>query len=253
MASRMIKTEYRIHYIGKNMKRDRPIIAIDGTTGSGKSTVAKLVAKKLGFRYIDTGAMYRVITLKALKNKINLKNEKDLAKIAKETQIELREEDKLRVFMDGVEVTEEIRDPIVSKNTSDVADCVDVKKILIEKQREMAKGGGVVLDGRDIGSLVFPDAEFKFYIDASVDERAKRRYNELLQKGINQDFKTVKEDIIKRDKRDTSRAFGALKLVKDARKIDTTDLSIDEVVNIIVNEVNKAKKVKKKKGRNIKK
>ncbi|MFH1825358.1 MAG: (d)CMP kinase [Candidatus Firestonebacteria bacterium] len=221
------------------MKRKKPIMAIDGPVSSGKSTVAKLVAEKLGFCYIDTGAMYRVITLKSLKNKIDLKDEKSLIKMAKNTKIKFKEGKKLKVFMDGTEVTDEIRNPLVSKNTSDIADSVGVKKILIKLQQKMGKNGGVVLEGRDIGSLVFPDAEFKFYIDASRDKRAKRRYKELLNKGMKQDFETVRQDLTKRDERDVNRSFGALKLVKDAKKIDTTNLNIDEVVNIIVNEVKK--------------
>lgn len=215
------------------MNRGKPVIAIDGPAGSGKSTVAKFVAKQLGYKYIDTGAMYRAVTLKALKNEIDVKDELKLAKLVHDTDIELKYNGSLKVFLDGKEVTEEVRLPEVSKNSSDIADSISVRKRLVELQQKMGKEGGIVMDGRDIGSVVFPDAEFKFYLDASVDERANRRYKELINKGIKQDIESVKKDIDERDKRDKARPVGALKLVKDAIKMDTTNMSIDEVVKFI--------------------
>lgn len=218
------------------MKR-KPIIAIDGPVGSGKSTVAKLVAEKLGLNYIDTGAMYRTITFKALKNKINPKDEVGLTKLANETEIQFKYGDTLRVFMDGVEVTNEIRTPEVSKSTSNIADSLGVRKTMVRLQQEIGKEGGIIMDGRDIGSVVFPDAEFKFYIDATIDERAKRRYKEFVKKLIKANFEEVKNDIIYRDERDKTRPYGALKLVKNAIRIDTTNMTTNEVVDMIVSKV----------------
>jgi len=215
-----------------------PIIAIDGPAGSGKSTVAKLVAKRLNVHYIDTGAMYRAVTLMAIKEKVDTKSETELIALAQRCSIEFKYEEKsLRVFVNGQEVTEEIRLPEVSKLSSDIADSIGVRKHLVALQQKMGETGGVILDGRDIGSLVFPEAEFKFYLDASVEERAKRRFKELKAKGLEQSFEEVKKDIAARDKRDKERPYGALKLVPDATKLDTSDLSIDEVVNILASRI----------------
>ncbi|OGF44837.1 MAG: cytidylate kinase [Candidatus Firestonebacteria bacterium RIFOXYC2_FULL_39_67] len=220
------------------METKLPVIALDGPAGSGKSTIAKLVAKRLGLRYIDTGAMYRAVTLMAIREKVNTKCEEDLIALVKRCSIEFKYEEKgLKVFVNGLEVTEDIRLPEVSKSSSDIADSVGVRKHLVSLQQKMGKFGGVILDGRDIGSLVFPNAEFKFYLDASVEERAKRRFKELKAKSIEQSLEEVKIDIMARDKRDKERAFGALKLVPDAIKVDTSDLSIEEVVNIIASRI----------------
>ncbi|MFH1073657.1 MAG: (d)CMP kinase [Candidatus Firestonebacteria bacterium] len=215
-----------------------PVIALDGPAGSGKSTIAKLVAKRLGIYYIDTGAMYRAVTLMAIREKVDTKSEEELVLLVKRCDIGFKYEDKgLRVFMNGRDVTEDIRLPEVSKASSDIADSIGVRKYLVALQQKMGKTGGVILDGRDIGSLVFPDAEFKFYLDASVEERARRRFKELKAKGIEQTSEEVKKDILARDKRDKERAYGALKLVPDAIKVDTSDLGIEEVVNIIASKI----------------
>ena len=215
-----------------------PVVALDGPAGSGKSTIAKLVAKRLGIHYIDTGAMYRAVTLMAIKEKVNTKSEEELTALAKRCAIEFKYEEKgLKVFVNGQDVTEEIRLPEVSKLSSDIADSIGVRKHLVSLQQKMGESGGVILDGRDIGSLVFPNAEFKFYLDASVEERAKRRFKELKAKGIEQNFEDVKKDISARDKRDKERPFGALKLVPDATKVDTTDLGIEEVVDLIASRI----------------
>ena len=216
---------------------NKPVIAIDGPAGSGKSTIAVLVAKILGFKYIDTGAMYRAVTLKVIKQKINVKNEAELNEMLHNTDIELKYNGGLKVFLDGEDVTEDIRTPEVTKSSSDIADSVTVRSRLVLLQQRMGREGGIVMDGRDIGSVVFPDAKFKFYLDASVDERAKRRCKELAEKGIKQDVESVKKDIIERDNRDLSRPVGALKLVEGAINIDTTNMTIDEVVNSVTKKV----------------
>lgn len=215
-----------------------PVIALDGPAGSGKSTIAKLVAKRLGIHYIDTGAMYRAVTLMALREKIDTKNEVDLVALAKRCNIEFRYEEKgLKVLVNGEDVSEDIRLPEVSKSSSDIADSIGVRKHLVALQQKMGEAGGYILDGRDIGSLVFPNAEFKFYLDASVEERVKRRFKELKAKNIEQTPEEVKKDILARDKRDKARPFGALKQVPDAVKVDTSELSIDEVVNTIASRI----------------
>ena len=216
-----------------------PVIALDGPAGSGKSTIAKLVAAKLGLNYIDTGAMYRTVTLKALRTKTSTKDEKALTSLAKSTKIDFVYGEKLKVFMDGVEVTDEIRLPEVSKASSDIADSVGVRTELVSKQQEMGKSGGVIMDGRDIGSLVFPDAEVKIYLDASVSERAERRFKELNGKGVKSNLETVKKDIIARDERDKTRPFGALKKVADSITVDTTGMTIPEVVENIIKIIKK--------------
>jgi len=220
------------------IEKKLPVIALDGPAGSGKSTVARLVAKRLGINYIDTGAMYRAVTLMALRENTDTKNEEALVALAKRCNVELRFEEKgSKIFVNGQDVTEDIRLPEVSKLSSDIADSTGVRKYLVSLQQKMGGAGGVILDGRDIGSLVFPDAEFKFFLDASVEERAKRRFKELKAKGIEQSLEEVKKDILARDRRDKERPFGALKLVPDAVKVDTTELSTEEVVNIIASRI----------------
>ena len=210
------------------MKR-KPVIAIDGPAGSGKSTIAKLVASAMGFNYIDTGAMYRAVTLKALGERTDRKNEAALTELAGRTKIDFVYGGRLKVFLDGTEVTDQIRLPEVSKASSDIADSRGVRSALVKKQQEMGKAGGVIMDGRDIGSVVFPDAEVKIYLDASVEERAKRRFKELAGKGVKAGQEQVKKDIEERDRRDRERPFGALIKVPDAVTLDTTGLTIEQV------------------------
>ena len=209
------------------------VIAIDGPAGAGKSTVAKLVARKLGFLYIDTGAMYRCLTLKAMENNINWDDKEKLIEMAKNTNIEFISNDGYRVIMDGKNVSEAIRDEEVSKNTKHIASILEIREILWEKQRNYREKFNLVMEGRDIGSKVFPDAQIKIYLDASIDERAKRRYLQLKQMGIEEEIEKIKKDVEQRDEVDRKREIAPLMKVPDAIYIDTTGLTIDQVVNKI--------------------
>ena len=211
------------------------VIAIDGPAGAGKSTVAKLVAEKLGFLYIDTGAMYRCLTLKAMREKINWDDEDKLVKMAQNTKIELENKDgKYRVIMDGEDVSNEIRKEEVGKNTKYVASILKIREILWKMQRDFRKKFNVVMEGRDIGSKVFPDAQIKIYLDASVDERAKRRYLQLKEKGMKADFEEIKKEVIKRDEKDKNRKIAPLCRLPEAIYIDTTNMTIEEEVDLVV-------------------
>jgi len=209
------------------------IIAIDGPAGSGKSTVSKLIAKKLDLLYIDTGAMYRALTLKAMRKGIALEDEKALAELAKATKIELKNKGSLRVILDDEDVSSHIRTPEVTANVKYIARTPGVRHEMVKLQRAMGEGSGGVLEGRDIGTVVFPDARYKFYLDASAEERARRRHKDMLAIGAKQEVDRIKKDIIERDASDVNRPVGALKQADDAIYIDTTNLSIDDVVNRI--------------------
>ena len=214
------------------------IIAIDGPAGSGKSTVSKIVAKRLDLLYIDTGAMYRALTLKAMRNGLDLENEKLLVSLAKSTKIDLEEKDGLRVVLDGEDVSLAIRTPDVTANVKYIARVPGVRREMVILQRSIGrKHGGAILEGRDIGTVVFPDAKYKFYLDAEAGERAKRRCKELIEAGQKVSVDCVKNDIMARDDSDMKRSIGALKKADDAISVDTTDLSIDGVVNKILSYI----------------
>ena len=211
-------------------------IAIDGPAGSGKSTIAKEVAKLLNILYLDTGAMYRAITLKLLNKSIAFDDIVEISNILTNTNISF---DKKRVLLDGVDVTEEIRMPRIDENVSKVASLKSVRIELVHLQQKIAGTNSIIMDGRDIGTRVLPNAEFKFFLTASVDERAMRRYKELISKGLDVNLQSLMKEIISRDKQDTERVESPLIQADDAFLIDTTGLSIEGVVDEILKKVKK--------------
>ncbi len=211
--------------------RKKPIIAIDGPVGVGKSTVARGLAQKLNFVYIDTGAMYRAITLKTTHQGIDPQDLDQVAILARHTQLHFeRIGEELRIFCDGTDVSEDIRLPDVSRNTSSVADNPGVRERLVAMQQEMGQEGGIVMEGRDISTVVFPDAEIKIYLNADEKVRAQRRYDELLSKGKKVTWEETYQDLLARDERDRTRPVGALKKADDAMEIDATHLNQEEVI-----------------------
>lgn len=219
--------------VHKGMKKI--IIAIDGPAGSGKSTTARLVAQKLGYIYIDTGAMYRALTLKVIESGIDPNDESSIIKIAENTKIELLYENgNLKVILDGKDVSEKIRSPEVTSLVSIVSAHPKLRDIMVKKQRELGRNGGVVMDGRDIGTVVFPDADLKIFMTADVRERAKRRQKELKAQGFNVEIEKLIKEIEERDKFDSTREVGPLKKADDAIEIDTTNLTIDEQVELVL-------------------
>lgn len=218
-------------------------IAIDGPAAAGKSTVAKKVADYLKYIYIDTGAMYRALTWKALQKGINVEDEKNLENLLYTTKINLEQTPEGQiVLVDGSNVTEEIRKDDVTNNVSSVAKHPSVRKEMVKRQRELSKETGVVMDGRDIGTKVLPEAEVKIFLIASVEERATRRYKENLEKGYASDLEKLKEEIKKRDKLDSEREASPLIKAEDAIEIDTTSLSINDVTNKILEVVKRAER-----------
>lgn len=207
-------------------------VAIDGPAGAGKSSVSKAAAKSLGFTYIDTGAMYRAAALFAIEHGIDLKNNvQELISHLDDIKIVIKYTDEgQRIYLSGKDVSERIREEEVSVGASDVAVIPQVRTKLVELQREMAKSANVIMDGRDICEYVLPDAQVKIFLTASVDSRARRRYDELTAKGIECDFEKIKADMEYRDKNDSTRAVSPLKQAKDATLVDTTDLTFEQTV-----------------------
>ncbi|MDD2189932.1 MAG: (d)CMP kinase [Eubacteriales bacterium] len=206
-------------------------IAIDGPSGAGKSTIAKRVAKQLGIDYIDTGAMYRAVGYKIIKKQIDLNDTKSLTEMLAETEIDFVNGD---IILDGEIINDKIRTNEISKMASDVSALQAVRDKLIDIQREMGQAKSVVMDGRDIGTNVLKEAEYKFFMTASVQERARRRWLELSEKGEKVDLAKVEADIIQRDHKDSTRKINPLKKAEDAIDLDTTGMSIDEVTNNIL-------------------
>ncbi|SHL04538.1 cytidylate kinase [Shouchella rhizosphaerae] len=213
-------------------------VAIDGPAGAGKSTVAKKTAEKLGFLYIDTGAMYRAITFAALAEGIDLHDGKALGKLLEKSELRLESSNEgTAVFWNGADITAAIRTNEVNSNVSLVASHREVREGMTAMQQELAKSKNAVLDGRDIGTHVLPDANVKVFLTASVEERARRRHLEQLEKGLPSDFEQLKKDIAKRDELDSTRAIAPLKQAADAQVVDTTSMGIDEVVETILDLV----------------
>jgi cytidylate kinase len=215
------------------------IVAIDGPAGSGKSVSAKLLAKKLGIAYLDTGAMYRAATFLALTE--NVLNDPDkLIRLLKSSIIDLKYSDeKLLVYLNSRDVTEEIRNQDVNFNVSEISKIPEVRELLVGKQQEYGKNNSLVAEGRDIGTAVFPDATVKFFLTASIEERAKRRRDEFNSKGENFSFEEIKEAIRRRDKIDSERELNPLKKADDAIEIDTSNMTIEEQVEVMASEIKK--------------
>ena len=209
------------------------VVAIDGPAGAGKSTIAKLVAGEIGYAYIDTGAMYRSVTWKWLQTGKNF-DEKAIGELSQSMVIEFRPEGNVnRVFVDGFEVTDAIRSAEVTANVSKVAAIGKVREAMVDQQRRMGETGGVLMDGRDIGTVVFPKAQLKVFLTATVEERALRRYRELVAKGADVDLAQLQEEIALRDKQDMERAISPLRQAEDALYLDTSDMNIEQVVAAI--------------------
>lgn len=216
------------------------IIAIDGPSGAGKSTLAKRLAKELDFTYLDTGAMYRALALKVLREGIDLADDACLAELVRVTEIGLREQrGKLEVWLDGRDVTSEIRTPEVSQMASKVSALRVVRARMLELQRAMGRCGKVVAEGRDIGTVIFPAAEVKIFLDASIRERARRRYEELKTAGRAVEFAETLREIEERDKRDSERDLAPLSKAEDALVIDSSSCSADEVAALVLAEIQK--------------
>ncbi|MBS6477129.1 MAG: (d)CMP kinase [Firmicutes bacterium] len=214
------------------------IIAIDGPAGAGKSTIAKLIAKQLGLVYIDTGAMYRAVGLKAKRNNIACSEQKKIEEMLKNTEVELKNENgATAVYLDGENVSTEIRLPEISRMASDISAVPVVRYAMVEMQRSMANKTDTILDGRDIGTFVLPNADVKIFLTASVEERAERRYKELIARGENVKREDVRSDIEKRDYNDSHRALAPLKKADDATEVDTTGMTIDQVCEKIISLV----------------
>jgi len=221
------------------------IVAIDGPAGSGKSTSAKLVAQKLGFLYIDTGAMYRAITLLSLKKK--LQDKKKIVELAEKTDLQLIfDKGNTEVIADGVNITGEIRSHEVNAKVSEISRIEGVRKALVKKQRKYAlKHAGIVMEGRDIGTIVFPDADVKIFLTAGLDQRVERRTKDYESSGIKIPVENIKENLIKRDRIDSTREISPLTKAPDAVEIDTSFVTIEEQVELILNEVRKKEKFSK--------
>lgn len=210
------------------------VIAIDGPAGAGKSTISKMIAKKLGLNYIDTGAMYRAITYKCITNGIDVKNEEKVIEVCEHCNVDFRDN---KIYLDDKCVNDEIRTQEVSENVSDVAKISRVREIMVKKQRELGFKSNVILDGRDVGTCIFPDTKYKFYLNASPKERGRRRYLELKEKGNDVVLEDIIKDIERRDYIDSTREVSPLVKARDAIEIDSTSMSVEDVVQEIVKKV----------------
>lgn len=229
-------------YLGKtkSLRKDKYMdnnikIAIDGPTSAGKSTIAKLLAQKLKINYVDTGSMYRALTLKVLNNNIDPKSEEDVVAIADKTKIDYFEN---HIILDGLCVDDKIRNELIDKNVSYVCQYRDVRKRLVSLQKEIASKSSVIMDGRDIGTVVLKDANYKFFLTASADVRAKRRYKEYIEKGLEVNFEDIKNDSIRRDDYDSHREVDPLVKASDAIEVNTDDKNIEETVELMLSYIN---------------
>lgn len=215
------------------------IVAIDGPAGSGKSTVTHLLARRLGYVHIDTGALYRAVALKATEQKVSSEDGPALGQVAARSKLEFQwlNDDRNHVFLDGRNVSALIRTPEISMSASKISAYPEVREALLGLQRQMGEQGGVVLEGRDIGTVVFPNAHVKFYLNATVDSRARRRAVELEEKGVYLDFEEVKKQVVERDRGDMERKVAPLRKAADAIEVDTTHMTVEQVVTHLANVV----------------
>ena len=213
----------------------RVTIAIDGPAGSGKSTVARCVAEKLGLLYLDSGAMYRAVTLLAIENSVE-ENISELIELVKQCNIEFTENGK-RIFLDSVDVSEEIRTPDVNKLVADIAKIPEIRHEIVKHQQRIGAAGNIIAEGRDLTTIVFPNADYKFYLDASIQERAKRRFADLQEQNVKTTIEIVESEINARDEKDTSREHSPLQVAKDAIRVDTTGKTVEDVIDIIVTHI----------------
>lgn len=214
------------------------VVAIDGPAGSGKGTVSKILARECNLTYIDTGAMYRAVALLSLENNVDISDEDKIVELARNSKIEFIDG---KIYLNEKDVSKEIRTMEVTSIVSPVSSIIPLREILVSMQQEMAKSNDVIMEGRDITTVVLKDANYKFYLDASVDERAKRRYLENKEKGINASLEEIKSSIEKRDYNDMHKPFGALIRTSDQIYIDSTNMTIEEVVNYMKNIIMKEK------------
>ena len=221
-----------------NIRTPKLIITIDGPAGSGKSTTARLLGKKLNYLYLDTGAMYRTITLKVIHAKLKKNQVEAIIALLKETEIDIKYKDgNSQIFLDELNVTDEIRTPKVDKEVSWVCQIPEIRDRLVKMQREFGVNGGIVAEGRDTGTVVFPDADVKYYLTANLEVRAKRRLDEQKMRGENKSLEDILIEIERRDKMDSERELSPLMIADDTIEIDTTDLTIEEQVNILYKKV----------------
>lgn len=222
------------------MPRKKPVVAIDGPAGSGKTTVARLVAGALGYCLVDTGALYRCVALAARRQGVDAGDARRLGRVAASIRVHFGESGgPQRVFLGGEDVTDAIREPDVSEDASRVSAHPEVREALLDKQRELGRQGGVVLEGRDIGTVVFPDAEVKVFLTAGVDVRARRRFGELSAKQIDVTLQQTLDDMKSRDRRDESREHAPMKPAEDAEIVATENLSARQVADLVVERVRK--------------
>ena len=219
-------------------KKQGFIVTIDGPAASGKSTTARMVAQKLGWLYLDTGAMYRALTLKVLRKKIPLDNTEGIGRLAETTKIDLLPSDEnTKVFLDGEDVSMDIRVPQVDKAVGPVCEVPAVREVMVASQRKLGEKGNIVAEGRDMGTVVFPNADLKFFMVASLKERAKRRQKDLARQGINISLENIMKEIERRDQRDSNRKNSPLRKAKDAIVIDTTEMSIEQQITFVIDKI----------------